>query len=321
MYKKILEKIKEYNRIIIHHHIRPDGDCIGSQMGLKYLIKESFPNKEVFAVGGDVPPYLEYITKHDVVSDEMYKGSLVICVDTAKSDRVFDKRYTTGDYLIKIDHHDDSDDYGDLILVEPEISACSAIIAKFYLANKEELVLSKKAATALFFGIITDTGRFKYRGVDGEILRVASTLLDQGIDLDDMYTHIYTDEKSSLKLRGYVYRKFKSTDNGVLYIYFTNKKMKKFGVTRDEAGNLVNSLDSVKGSIIWVAFIEQENGDIRVRIRSRFASINDIAREFRGGGHLCASGATLKNKKEIKQILDLLDYRAKQYKEEHPEVF
>ena len=97
--------------------------------------------------------------------------------------------------------------------------------------------------------------------------------------------------------------------------------MKKLGVTRDEAGNLVNSLDSVKGSIIWVAFIEQENGDIRVRIRSRFTAINDIARNYRGGGHLSAAGATLKHKKELKLILNELDERCKNYKIEHPEVF
>lgn len=321
MYKKIVEKIKEYQRIIIHHHIRPDGDCIGSQMGLKYLIQESFPEKEVYAVGGDIPPYLEYIANHDIIDDELYKGSLVICVDTAKSDRIFDKRYQNGEYIIKIDHHDDSEDYGDLVLVEPKVSACSAIITKIYLNNKEELKLSKKAATALYFGITTDTGRFKYRGVDGEILRTASYLLDMGIDLDDIYTHLYTDQVSSLKLKGYVYRKFKSTPNGVLYMYFTNRRMKKFGVTKEDAGNLVNSLDSIKDSIIWLAFIDQDNGDIRVRIRSRFVPINDIAREFRGGGHLCASGATIKNKKEMKRLLEILDFRCKQYKEEHPEVF
>ena len=69
MFKKILEKIKEYNRVIIHHHIRPDGDCIGSQMGMKHLLKATYPEKEIYAVGGDVPPYLEYIAEHDVVAD------------------------------------------------------------------------------------------------------------------------------------------------------------------------------------------------------------------------------------------------------------
>ncbi len=321
MYKKIVEKIKEYNRIIIHHHIRPDGDCIGSQMGLKYLIKASFPEKEVYAVGGDVPPYLEYIARHDVIADDLYKGALVIVVDTGRTDRVFDKRFTTGDYLIKIDHHDDSEDFGDLILVEPEVSACSAIITKIYIANKDCLKMTKEAAKALYFGITTDTGRFRYRGVDGDILRAGATLIDSGADIEDIYTHLYTDELASLKLKGFVYRKFKSSENGVLYMNFTNKRMKKFKVSREDAGNLVNSLDCIKGSLIWVAFIAQENGDIRVRLRSRFVPINDIAREFRGGGHLCASGATLKHKKEIKVLIAKLDARLKEYKEAHKEAF
>ena len=81
--------------------------------------------------------------------------------------------------------------------------------------------------------------------------------------------------------------------------------MKRFGVSRDDAGNLVNSLDSVKGSLIWVAFIEQENKDIRVRIRSRFVEINDIARNYRGGGHLNAAGATLKAKKELSTAITI----------------
>ena len=321
MFKKILEKIKEYNRIIIHHHIRPDGDCIGSQMGMKHLIKATYPEKEVYAVGGDLPKYLEYIAEHDVVADELYKDALVIVVDTSRQDRIYDARYNTGAYLIKIDHHDDSEEFGDLAYVNEKSSACSAIIADFYVANKDELVLTKKAAKALYYGITTDSGRFRYRGVNGDFLRSAATLLDTGIDIEDIYTNLYTDEVENLKLRGYVYKNFKMTENGVLYIYFSNRMMKKFKVSRDTASNLVNSLDSVKGSLIWVAFIEQENKDIRVRIRSRFVEINDVARNYRGGGHLNASGATLKSKKELKPILSELDTKLKNYKNDHPEVF
>lgn len=321
MYQEIVEKIKEYNRIIIHHHIRPDGDCIGTQMGLKYIIKASFPEKEVYAVGGDVPPYLEYVAKHDTIADEMYEGALVICVDTGKADRVYDNRFTKGAYIIKIDHHDDSDDYGNLNLVEANTAACAAIITKIYLENKDVLKMTKEAANALYFGITTDTGRYRYRGVDGDILRAGATLIDEGADIEDIYTHLYIDEIPSLKLKGYVYRKFKSSPNGVLYMNFTNKRMKKFKVSREDAGNLVNSLDCIKGSMIWIAFIAQENGDIRVRLRSRFVPINDIAREFRGGGHLCASGGTVKNKKEMKKLIAMCDERLKEYKENHPEAF
>ena len=321
MLSKILNEIKDAETIIIFRHVRPDGDCIGSQMGMKHLIKATYPEKEVYAVGGDLPPYLEYIAKHDVVADELYKDALVIVVDTSRQDRIYDERYNTGAYLIKIDHHDDSEEFGDLAYVNEKCSACSAIIVEFYLANKDELVLTQKAAKALYFGITTDTGRFRYRGVDGNILRSAAALIDSGIDIEDIYTNLYTDDVENLKLRGYVYKNFKSTENGVLYIYFSNRMMKRFGVTRDTASNLVNSLDSVKGSLIWVAFIEQENKDIRVRIRSRFVEINDVARNYRGGGHLNASGATLKSKKELKPILSELDTKLKNYKNEHPEVF
>lgn len=319
--KLIIEKIKEYNRIIIHHHIRPDGDCIGSQMGLKYILQETFPKKEIYAVGGDVPPYLEYVADHDTISDELYKGALVICVDTGKADRVFDKRYATGDFLIKIDHHDDSDDYGNINLVYPRVAACSAIIASICLDNQDIFKIPVKAANALYFGITTDTGRFRYRGVDGDALRAGASLIDMGADIEDIYTHLYTDELATLKLRGFVYNTFKSSKNGVLYMHFTNKIMKKFKVSREDAGNLVNSLDSVKGSMIWIALIDQENGDIRVRLRSRSVPINDIARNYRGGGHMCAAGATLKHKKEIAKLVSECDERLKQYKEEHPEAF
>ena len=118
MLQKIFDKIKEYNRIIIHRHIRPDGDCIGSQFGLKYIIQATYPEKEVYAVGHDVPEYLSYIGQGDQVSNDLYEGALVIVVDTATTGRIFDERYKNGAYLIKIDHHDDSEDYGDIIWVD-----------------------------------------------------------------------------------------------------------------------------------------------------------------------------------------------------------
>ena len=160
MFKQILEKIKEYNRIIIHHHVRPDGDCIGSQMGLKYIIKDNFPEKEVYAVGGDVPPYLNYIARHDIVADELYKEALVIVVDTSKKDRIYDERWSTGAYIIKIDHHDDSDEFGDIQYVNEKCSACSAIITEFYLANKDELI-------SVIHDFLESSGELAYSQIGG----------------------------------------------------------------------------------------------------------------------------------------------------------
>ena len=110
--------------------------------------------------------------------------------------------------------------------------------------------------------------------------------------------------------------------------------MHKFHVTKEDAANLVNCLDSIRGSLIWAVFVDQGKIDsniskiettdleeIRVRIRSRFVPINEIATHYRGGGHLMAAGATVYSYKEIKMILKELDFLLKTYKENHPNAF
>ena len=134
--------------------------------------------------------------------------------------------------------------------------------------------------------------------------------------------------------QGYVYLNFKRTENGVAYIHFTEKLIKKFNVTKEDAANLVNCLDSIKGSLIWVVFVDQmlepdpnctnklerPENEIRVRLRSRFVEVNDIAKNYRGGGHLTAAGATIYSTKEKNKLLKELDEKLKNYKENNPGV-
>lgn len=320
MINQILEKIKEYKRIIIHRHVRPDGDCIGTQHALKKAIQLNFPEKEVYAVGDIIPDYLEDYGVIDEVAPEAYNGSLVIVVDTANEDRICNENYKLGDYIIKIDHHDDSSDYGNINYVDPKTPACGAILTR--LLRSWNFKFNKEIATYLYVAITTDTGRFRFRGVNEEVMANAGYLISQGVEIDKLYTKLYTKEKESFKLQGYVYENFKTTDSGVAYIYFSQKLMKEYNVTKDDAANLVNSLDSIKGSLIWVAFIEQDDEvEIRVRLRSRFVAINDIARKYRGGGHLQAAGATLYSKEEIDEILAELDLLHKEFKENNKELF
>ena len=335
MFIEILNKIKEYNRIIIHRHMRPDGDCMGSQMGLKYLLKNSFPDKEIYAVGDGVPSYLQELGEVDNIPDEYYNDALVIVVDTSVDKRIYDDRWKTGKYIIKIDHHDDSPDFGNLCYVDETCPACSAIIVRMIKAWGEEVKICPKAAYALYFGIVTDTGRFRYRGLTSEVLSNAGYLLDTNIDVDSLYNKLYVDEVATLKLQGYVLNNFKTTPNGVAYIYFTKKIIKKFGVTKDEAANLVNSLSSIRNHLVWVAFVDQSlpkvkglqkgepdpSKEIRVRLRSRGVAINGVAANYRGGGHLQAAGATIYSKKEMNNILTELDQLVKEFKQEHPDAF
>ena len=195
MFIKILEKIKEYDTIIIHRHERPDGDCIGTQMGLYHLIKDNFKEKTVYTVGDELPDYLKLYGKSDQIDDSVYENALVITVDTSNEKRICDKRYNTGKYLIKIDHHDDSPEFGDIYYVDEKSPACASIMVDIYKAWHEydnNIVLSKEAATSLMLGMVTDTGRFRYRGTCRKTLENAGLLLDAGVELDDLYASLYT---------------------------------------------------------------------------------------------------------------------------------
>ena len=177
------------------------------------------------------------------------------------------------------------------------------MIADFYNTFKSELVIDSLAATYIFTGMVTDTGRFKYSSVNGETMRLAGLMLDQGIDTEWVYANLNLDEFEVLKFESYVYKKMRVTQNGVAYIYVDKKMQKKFSLTNEQASNVVSYLDGIKGSIAWLAFIENTDGSIRVRLRSRFMTINALAEKYHGGGHDRACGATVHSKKEMKQML------------------
>lgn len=314
--KKILDKIKHYDRIIITRHFRPDGDAIGSTKGLAGILKLSFPQKEVYVLNEDSSQYLAFLGGEDApIDDEKYADALVIVCDTATTDRISNKKYALGKELIKIDHHIDVKPYGDLSWVEEERSSLCEMIADFWLTFKDELKIDEEAATCIFTGMVTDSGRFKFSSVDGDTMRRAAALLDVGINTEWIYSNLNLDDFDVFKFEAYVYKKMKISKNGVAYIYVDKAMQKKFKLTNEQASNVVSYLDGIKGAIVWLAFIQNASGSIRVRLRSRFVTINALAEKYGGGGHDKASGATVHSKKEMKQMLSDADELVKNYKE------
>ena len=314
--KKILDKIKQYDRIVITRHFRPDGDAIGSTKGLAKILKLSFPQKEVYVLNEDSSQYLAFLGGEDApIDDEKYADALVIVCDTATTDRISNKKYALGKELIKIDHHIDVKPYGDLSWVEEERSSLCEMIADFWLTFKDELKIDEEAATCIFTGMVTDSGRFKFSSVDGDTMRRAAVLLDVGINTEWIYSNLNLDDFDVFKFEAYVYKKMKISKNGVAYIYVDKAMQKKFKLSNEQASNVVSYLDGIKGAIVWLAFIQNASGSIRVRLRSRFVTVNALAEKYGGGGHDKASGATVHSKKEMKQMLSDADELVKNYKE------
>lgn len=315
----IYNKILEYDKIIIMRHIRPDGDAVGSTQGLRELLKYNFPDKKISLIANDKAEYLSFCEKEDKdVSKKEYKESLGIVIDTGTADRISNDNYSLCKEIIKIDHHIDDVPYGDVQWVEDERASASEMIAELSLSLKDKLKMNKEAATFLYMGIVTDTGRFKFGVENGITLNISSKLVKYGVDIETLYSNLYTSDFSEFTARNKITGYIRQTPNGVLYLHITNDMKKEFGISTEEASNMNSLMDSIKGSLIWLAFIENDDGEsTRVRLRSRFVGVKDIASKHHGGGHEKASGATVYSPEEMQELINEADVLLGKYKKKH----
>lgn len=313
-FDEIYAKIKEYDTIILHRHISPDPDAIGSQAGLGRSIKLAFPEKRVLYAGVDWGD-LTWINKGDDIKDEDYKGALVITTDTADRPRVSDQRYDMGDFLIKIDHHPNVDPYGDLYYVNDQAPAASEIIADFLISQK--MPITAEVALPIYAGIVGDTGRFMYPETTAHTFEIAAMLAKTGIDLTQIARNISDVTFKQAKLQSSVLDYMTVDKSGAVYAVLTQADLKKMGVTTEEASVTVSTPGRIKDILTWSVIVELEDGTYRVHYRSKGPVINGLAAKHNGGGHALASGAKAKDEAEIKQIFaELIDVTNK-YKEEH----
>ena len=310
MYNKIYELIKEYETIIIHRHEKPDGDALGSQLGLKFAILETFPNKNVFVVG-DTTEYLNYLGNMDEVDDELYNEALVIVLDSGAEYLISDKRFKNGKVVVKIDHHIPQGKYGDLALVNTKYESCCGLIAHFI--KKTKMKLNSTAANLLFTGIVTDSGRFRFSSVSSRTFDAASFLMKFGVNLDNIYTKLYTDNLSNVLLKARMTLKFEILDCGLAYCKNTYQDVLETGLSPYSlARSIVNNMAGIKEINVWATFTELEDGRIIIELRSCGKNVNQIAVKYGGGGHLQASGATISGYEELELVIEDLIALAKE---------
>lgn len=312
-FEQIVQAIEKHDTIIIHRHVRPDPDALGSQGGLMHMIKETYPAKNVYIIGsGD--PSLTFLVKMDTIDDDIYKGALVIVCDTANAARIDDTRYDKGDMLIKIDHHPNVDKYGDLMAVDTKASSTSEIIYDLFLYAKDYgYKLNDQAARLIYGGIVGDTGRFLFPSTTKKTFQYAAELVTYGFDRTALYDGIYNTKETIARLRGYILQNYTLSESGMSTIKLTKTILNDFAVNVMETGQLVGVLGDVEGVKAWAFFIEEDDL-IRVRIRSRGPVINTIAAKYNGGGHPLAAGASAHSWEEVEQVIHDLDQACISYK-------
>ena len=306
MFEAILAAIKEFDTIIIHRHNRPDGDALGSQIGMKHLILENFPGKTVYTVG-DEARFFSFMTDSvmDEIPDSTYDGALAIILDTASRPLISDDRYSLAAKTVRMDHHIFCEQIADVEVVDTSYESCCGLVTDF--AVECALTINPIAARSLYTGMVTDSGRFRYDGTTARTFRLASKLMEAGIDTNDLFRDLYADNLASKQLKAQFTLKIQLSAGNVAYIYTTLEEFNALGVdTFTVSRGMVNTMADLNGIDIWVNFTESEKG-VLCEIRSNRYNINPIAVKYGGGGHQKASGATVADKATAMAMLADLD--------------
>ncbi len=311
MFEEIIKAIAENDPIIIHRHWNPDGDALGSQIGLKCLIRENFPEKTVYAVGDAAGRYsfLEG-SDMDTVADGAFENALCVILDTAARGLISDERYTAAKATARMDHHLFVEQIAQIEVVDSSYESCCGLVTAF--AVECGLRIPPQAALALYAGMVTDSGRFRYDSTSARTFSLAARLLEQPIDTNELFRNLYANDLDQVKQRAQFIQKIQLTAHRVAYIYTSRQEMDAaqadlFTISR----GMVGVMSDIRGVDIWVNFTESDKG-VLCELRSSRFNINPIAVKYGGGGHMKASGATVKDREEAMRLLADLDALAEE---------
>ncbi len=306
MFNEALKLIQQYDTVIIHRHGNPDGDAIGSQVGMRELIRHNFPDKTVYIVGDGTKRYafMEGWTP-DNISDGIYNGALAIILDTSVRTMIADDRYTLAKATLRFDHHIFCEKIADVDIVDTSYESCCGLITDF--AYQTGLKFNRLAAKSLFTGMVTDSGRFRYDATNARTFRLASILREQDFDTNEIYADLYADDFEMILLRAKYVQKIKFTKNNVGYIITAKDELAECGADEFTVSRgMVGVMSDIRGVDTWVNFTETDKG-VLCELRSKTYNINPVATKYGGGGHAKASGATVDSLDTAMKMLEDLD--------------
>lgn len=312
MYREVVNKIKEYDTIIIARHVGVDPDALCSQFALRDSIKLTYPNKKVIAIGTGSSRFTR-LGKLDKL--EKLDNALLIVTDTPDKRRVDSLDFSMGSYSIKIDHHPFIEEFCDLEIIEDDKSSTCEIIMN--IIDSTELMCDSNISELLYLGLVSDSNRFLFNSCSNTFSIVSKFISAYPFDMDSAYEKIYLRPLSEVRLHGFISLNMNVTPNKLGYIVVTDDIINELGVDSASAGNMVNDFNYIKEILVWATITEdKKNSQYRVSIRSRGPEINKIAEKHGGGGHRFASGIKTKSLEDAINVMKDLDSELSLYNEE-----
>jgi phosphoesterase RecJ-like protein len=235
----------------------------------------------------------------------VFANALSIILDTSAPHLISDDRYSQAKALCRMDHHLFCGQIAPIELVDSSFESCCGLITDFCM--QKGLTVPPQAAAALYTGMVTDSGRFRYDSTSPRTLRCAAFLLDQGVDTSEIYRHLYATDFDQLQLRARFTLKIRFTPCNVAYIYTTQEELDSCGADEFTVSRgMVGVMSDIAGVDVWANFTETPRG-VLCELRSSRYNINPVAVKYGGGGHAKASGATVQTREDAMAMLADLD--------------
>lgn len=307
--KSLGEILEGVSTVAVAGHVHPDGDCIGSCLGVFNYLRENYPGLQVDVCLEKIPECFQFLSLSDEIRPEFTREEpydLFLALDCGDESRLgkSEKTFRRARRTACVDHHVTNLAFAD----DNYIDAAASSTCELLCLLMEEPKISKASAECLYTGIAHDTGIFQYSNTSSRTMNIAGKLMDLGIDhtaiINDTY---YEKTMKQNRILGYLLLKARRyLDDACVLSYMEREEMNLFGATPQDFEGVVSSLRNTKGAEIGIFFYETEPGTFKVSLRSKsHADVSKIALQYGGGGHAKASGMTVSktNAKEMIRIL------------------
>ena len=297
-YGTFLTLLDRYQSFALSTHINPDGDAIGSELGLYLFLTEIGKSVKVFNTD-TVPNNYKFLpcwnSIEGVNAIEAYRPEVLVVLDASTLERIgktLSKTLLPLHKLVNIDHHATAEAFGDINLIMPSASSTSEIVYK--LIKCHQTPISKACALCIYTGLMFDTGCFRYSNTTSETHRIAAELIEIGeFAPDEVYRHVYEQlPVAKIRLSSEVLSTLQVTDDGkIASVYATQEMFRKTGTTADAVEGFVNQIQAIAGVEVALCVSEMNDRSAKVSLRSQgHVDVSQLAAEFEGGGHARAAG-------------------------------
>ena len=295
----VLDELRLHESFLITSHVNPDGDAIGSMLALRHLLKDLGKSPVTMASNDPVPEVYSWLPlAGDIVSPEAISGAfdLAVIIDVGQRDRIgnVSEKLTDGQRVLVLDHHLEESPCGTVNFVDPTYAAAAEIVAELY--AEAGLPLSKDAAECIYIGLTTDTGGFRFANTNPRTHRIAASLLEAGVEVAPISDRVFdTISRPKFHLLKTALGRMEIGEHGsYAFSYITKEDMEAASAKNEDLDGIVNFSRNIDGVEVGILFRELGPAKVKVSLRSK-GTFNSAAvlKEFGGGGHKGAAGATL----------------------------